>query len=131
MRHADGGSDGGVRVRGGCRWIEEFTVKGVGAFALADGDQRRLTGTRKMARRIFSRILLSSFDLALEAPCQGELPFIFEASCATTLHGRVSYTKKKLQYTFSNIPSPYDPHISLNGKNQLVKYMPKHRRPPH
>jgi len=27
----------------GCRWIEELTVKGVGAFALANGDQRRPT----------------------------------------------------------------------------------------
>jgi len=30
LRHADGGSDGGVRDRGGCRWVEHLTMKGVG-----------------------------------------------------------------------------------------------------
>ena len=34
--------------RGGCRWIENITVKGVGALALADGDPRRSTESRKM-----------------------------------------------------------------------------------
>jgi len=34
----------------GCRWIEEFAVKGVGAFALVDGDPRRSTESRKTAR---------------------------------------------------------------------------------
>jgi len=38
LRRADGDSDGGVRGRGGCRWIEYLAVKGVGAFALVDGD---------------------------------------------------------------------------------------------
>ena len=49
LRRTNGGSGGGVWGRGGCRWIEEFTVKGVGAFALVDGDPRRLTESRKMA----------------------------------------------------------------------------------
>ena len=55
LRHADGGSDGGIRGRGGCRWIEYLAVKGVGAFALATGDPRRSTEGRKMTRsRIFA-----------------------------------------------------------------------------
>ena len=33
--------------RRGCRWIEDLAVKGVGAFALVDGDQRRSTERRK------------------------------------------------------------------------------------
>ena len=40
----DGGSGGG---RGGYRWIEHLTVKGVSAFALVDGDPRRPTGDGK------------------------------------------------------------------------------------
>ena len=50
LRHTDGGSDGGVGGRGGYRWIEDIAVKGVSAFALAYGDPRRLTESRKMAR---------------------------------------------------------------------------------
>jgi len=42
-RRTDGGSGGGGGGRGECRWIEDLTVKGVGAFALADGDQQRPT----------------------------------------------------------------------------------------
>jgi len=51
----DGGSGWGVGDRGGRRWIEEFAAKGVGAFALADGDPRRSTESRKMARRKISQ----------------------------------------------------------------------------
>ena len=41
LRRTDGGSNGSVGGRGGGRWIEHVAVKGVGAFALADGDPRR------------------------------------------------------------------------------------------
>ena len=51
MWRTDGGSGGGVRGREGCRWIKNIAVKGVGAFALADGDPRRSTESQKMARR--------------------------------------------------------------------------------
>ena len=43
LRRADGGSDGGVRDRGGCRWIEQLAVKGVGCVRAL---RRRLTATR-------------------------------------------------------------------------------------
>ena len=44
------GTDGGVRGHGGCRWIEHLAVKGVGAFALVDGDPRRSAESQKTAR---------------------------------------------------------------------------------
>ena len=51
---ADGGSGRGVGGRGGCR----LTVKGMGAFALANGDPRRHAESRKMARsKIYRRVL--------------------------------------------------------------------------
>ena len=43
LRRADGGSDGGVRGRGGCRWIEQLAAKGVGC---ARARRRRSTASR-------------------------------------------------------------------------------------
>jgi len=54
LRRADGGSDGDVRGREGCRWIEHIAVKGVDTFALANGDPPRHAKSRKTARRKIS-----------------------------------------------------------------------------
>ena len=43
LRRTDGGSDGGVRGRGGCRWIEQLAVKGVGCVRAR---RRRSTASR-------------------------------------------------------------------------------------
>ena len=43
MRRTDGGSNGGVRGRGGCRWIEQLAVKGVGCVRAR---RRRSTASR-------------------------------------------------------------------------------------
>ena len=51
-RRTNGGSGGGRGGREGGRRIEDLAVKDAGALTLADGDQRRPTERRKMARRI-------------------------------------------------------------------------------
>ena len=50
LRRADGGSGGGGGGPEGCRRLEDLAGKDAGSFALADGDQRRLTRDGKVTR---------------------------------------------------------------------------------